>query len=139
MSHKYYKKVVLIILDGFGVAPDVHGNAIARARTPTARVESGYCWWSGNDRALRTTVQESPRGAESARDTGDVLLSKAMAGYATPIMSGCHSPEPRAVRTTNKVADRCTSIAPSRDSRKQLLDTPYPDSSGSFSRRGLRH
>jgi hypothetical protein len=29
-------------------------------------------------------------------------IKKAMAGYATPIMSGCHSPEPRAVRTTNR-------------------------------------
>jgi len=56
----------------------------ARARTPTARVESGYCWWSGNDRALRTTVQESPRGADSARDTGDVLLNKAM-------VQACHA------------------------------------------------
>lgn len=35
MQHKIYKKVALIILDGFGVAPDSHGNAIARAQTPT--------------------------------------------------------------------------------------------------------
>lgn len=35
MSHKYYKKVVLVIFDGFGVAPDVHGNAIARGNMPT--------------------------------------------------------------------------------------------------------
>jgi 2,3-bisphosphoglycerate-independent phosphoglycerate mutase len=35
MSHKYYKKVVLVILDGFGIAPDVRGNAISRAYTPT--------------------------------------------------------------------------------------------------------
>lgn len=33
--NKTYKKVILIIFDGFGVAHDVHGNAIARARTPT--------------------------------------------------------------------------------------------------------
>ena len=51
---------------------------------------------------LRTTVQKSPRGAESARDTGDVHLGKAMVGYVTPIMSGCHSPEPRAVRATHR-------------------------------------
>lgn len=37
MTHKYYKKAVLIILDGFGVAPDVHGNAIARANAPTLK------------------------------------------------------------------------------------------------------
>ncbi len=35
MQHKVYKKVVLVILDGFGVAPDGHGNAIGRANTPT--------------------------------------------------------------------------------------------------------
>lgn len=34
MQHKIYKKVALVILDGFGVAPDSHGNAIARAKTP---------------------------------------------------------------------------------------------------------
>ncbi len=34
MQHKIYKKVALIILDGFGVAPDSHGNAITRAKTP---------------------------------------------------------------------------------------------------------
>ena len=51
---------------------------------------------------LRTTVRESPRGAESARDTGDVHLGKAMVGHATPIVSGCHSPEPRAVRATHR-------------------------------------
>lgn len=34
MKHKVYKKVALVILDGFGVAPDSHGNAIARAKTP---------------------------------------------------------------------------------------------------------
>lgn len=34
MQHKVYKKVALVILDGFGVAPDSHGNAIARAKTP---------------------------------------------------------------------------------------------------------
>jgi 2,3-bisphosphoglycerate-independent phosphoglycerate mutase len=34
MQHKTYKKVALIILDGFGVAPDSHGNAISRANTP---------------------------------------------------------------------------------------------------------
>jgi len=34
MLHKIYKKVVLVILDGFGVAPDSRGNAIARAKTP---------------------------------------------------------------------------------------------------------
>lgn len=101
----------------------------ARTRTPQQRrVTYRYCGGTGTIVPVRTTVQESPRGAESTRDTGDVLLSKAMAGYATPIMSGCHSPEPRAVRTTNKVADRCTSIAPSRDSRKQLLSAQYPDS-----------
>lgn len=32
MTNKSYKKVVLVILDGFGVAPDGHGNAISRAR-----------------------------------------------------------------------------------------------------------
>ncbi len=35
MKHKIYKKVVLIIIDGFGVAPSRHGNAIAQARIPT--------------------------------------------------------------------------------------------------------
>ena len=35
MKHKLYKKVVLIILDGFGIAPVGRGNAISRARTPT--------------------------------------------------------------------------------------------------------
>jgi 2,3-bisphosphoglycerate-independent phosphoglycerate mutase len=35
MKHKIYKKVVLIILDGFGIAPPGHGNAISRAETPT--------------------------------------------------------------------------------------------------------
>ena len=34
MQHKIYKKVALVILDGFGVAPDGHGNAIGLARTP---------------------------------------------------------------------------------------------------------
>jgi 2,3-bisphosphoglycerate-independent phosphoglycerate mutase len=34
MNHKTYKKVALVILDGFGIAPDSHGNAIARAKTP---------------------------------------------------------------------------------------------------------
>ena len=47
-----------------------------------------------------------------------------MARRVTPIPSGCHSPEPRAVRTTNQVADRCTSIAPSPLSRKH--DCPLP-------------
>ena len=35
MNHKVYKKVVLVILDGFGVAPAGRGNAISRAKTPT--------------------------------------------------------------------------------------------------------
>jgi 2,3-bisphosphoglycerate-independent phosphoglycerate mutase len=34
MKHKIYKKVALVILDGFGVAPAGHGNAISRAKTP---------------------------------------------------------------------------------------------------------
>jgi 2,3-bisphosphoglycerate-independent phosphoglycerate mutase len=34
MQHKVYKKVALVILDGFGVAPDSRGNAITQARTP---------------------------------------------------------------------------------------------------------
>ena len=73
---------------------------------------------------VRTTFQESPRGAEHTRDTGNDLLSPAMARRVTPIPSGCHSPEPRAVRTTNKVADRCTSIAPNPHSRKHNSPTP---------------
>ena len=35
MLHKNYKKVVLVILDGFGIAPAGRGNAISRAKTPT--------------------------------------------------------------------------------------------------------
>ncbi|MDR3643183.1 MAG: 2,3-bisphosphoglycerate-independent phosphoglycerate mutase [Candidatus Doudnabacteria bacterium] len=35
MKHKIYKKVALVILDGFGVAPAGRGNAISRAKTPT--------------------------------------------------------------------------------------------------------
>lgn len=35
MKHKIYKKVVLVILDGFGIAPSGRGNAIAMAKTPT--------------------------------------------------------------------------------------------------------
>lgn len=35
MKHKLYKKVALVILDGFGVAPAGRGNAIAMARMPT--------------------------------------------------------------------------------------------------------
>src|SRR5580704_2634320 len=35
MNHKTYKKVVLVILDGFGIAPAAHGNAISQAQTPT--------------------------------------------------------------------------------------------------------
>ncbi len=35
MHHKIYKKVVLVILDGFGVAPMGRGNAIALANAPT--------------------------------------------------------------------------------------------------------
>jgi len=35
MHHKIYKKVVLVILDGFGSAPDGHGNAISQAKIPT--------------------------------------------------------------------------------------------------------
>lgn len=34
MQHKKYKKVVLVILDGFGVAPASHGNAITQAEIP---------------------------------------------------------------------------------------------------------
>jgi 2,3-bisphosphoglycerate-independent phosphoglycerate mutase len=34
MKNKIYKKVVLVILDGFGVAPAGHGNAISQAKTP---------------------------------------------------------------------------------------------------------
>lgn len=34
MNHRVYKKVALIILDGFGIAPAGHGNAITRAQTP---------------------------------------------------------------------------------------------------------
>lgn len=34
MQHKVYKKVILVILDGFGVAPKSRGNAIALAKTP---------------------------------------------------------------------------------------------------------
>jgi hypothetical protein len=79
---------------------------------------------TGTSVPFRTTFQESPRGAESSRDTGDVQLGKAMARRVTPIPSGCHSPEPRAVRTTNKVADRCTSIAPDSHSRKHEDSSP---------------
>ncbi len=35
MKHRVYKKVVLVIIDGFGVAPVGHGNAISRAKIPT--------------------------------------------------------------------------------------------------------
>jgi 2,3-bisphosphoglycerate-independent phosphoglycerate mutase len=35
MKHKIYKKVVLIVCDGFGIAPAGHGNAISLAKTPT--------------------------------------------------------------------------------------------------------
>lgn len=35
MNHKFYKKVVLIIIDGFGVAPHARGNAVTLANTPT--------------------------------------------------------------------------------------------------------
>ena len=35
MQHKIYKKVVLVVLDGFGIATAAHGNAIAQAHTPT--------------------------------------------------------------------------------------------------------
>jgi 2,3-bisphosphoglycerate-independent phosphoglycerate mutase len=34
MEHKKYKKVVLVIFDGFGVASSSYGNAIAQAKTP---------------------------------------------------------------------------------------------------------
>src|ERR1700722_4264955 len=34
MKHKIYKKVVLVILDGFGIAPAGHGNAISLAKIP---------------------------------------------------------------------------------------------------------
>jgi 2,3-bisphosphoglycerate-independent phosphoglycerate mutase len=34
MNHKTYKKIVLIILDGFGIAPPGRGNAISQAKTP---------------------------------------------------------------------------------------------------------
>lgn len=34
MPHKTYKKVALVILDGFGVAPASHGNAISNAKMP---------------------------------------------------------------------------------------------------------
>lgn len=34
MHHKIYKKAVLVILDGFGVAPASHGNAISVAKMP---------------------------------------------------------------------------------------------------------
>jgi len=34
MKHKIYKKVVLIIVDGFGVAPAGHGNAVSLAKIP---------------------------------------------------------------------------------------------------------
>jgi 2,3-bisphosphoglycerate-independent phosphoglycerate mutase len=35
MEHKTYKKVALVILDGFGVAPPSKGNAVTLANTPT--------------------------------------------------------------------------------------------------------
>src|SRR5579864_7468713 len=35
MRHKIYKKVALVILDGFGVAPAARGNAISLAKTDT--------------------------------------------------------------------------------------------------------
>lgn len=35
MEHKNFKKIVLVILDGFGVAPAGHGNAISQANKPT--------------------------------------------------------------------------------------------------------
>lgn len=35
MNHKKYKKAVLVILDGFGVAPPGHGNAITQGNIPT--------------------------------------------------------------------------------------------------------
>lgn len=35
MKHKIYKKVVLVILDGFGIFPAGRGNAISMAETPT--------------------------------------------------------------------------------------------------------
>jgi len=34
MRHKIYKKVILVILDGFGIAPAGRGNAISMAETP---------------------------------------------------------------------------------------------------------
>lgn len=61
----------------------------------------------------------SPRGAESARDTGDLHLNKSDGpGESRRSESGCHSPEPRAVSANRSVANRCTSIAPNPQSRK---------------------
>lgn len=94
--------------------------------------------WNGNDRTVRTTVQESPRGAESARDTGDVLLSKAM-------VQACHAdpvgvPLTRSSRDPHnpKVADRCTSIARRRPSRKHIWLPPFPRRGVGAARHQLR-
>lgn len=38
---QYYKKVILVIFDGFGVASNIHGNAIAKARTPALNYAVG--------------------------------------------------------------------------------------------------
>jgi len=107
---------------GRGVTQPRHSSLVADSRARGVRVSPDTVRWNGNgnDRAGSTTARESPSGAESARDTGDVHLGEAMARRVTPIPSGCHSPEPRAVRATQKVTDRCTSIAPSPHSRKHI-------------------
>ncbi len=47
MIHKIYKKVVLVILDGFGIAPAGRGNAISQANTPTLNyLVSNFPWLS---------------------------------------------------------------------------------------------
>ena len=110
-----------------------------RARTPTAR-DIRILWWNGNDRAwLRTTIQESPRGAESARDTDDVLLGLAMARRVTPIRRGATHPS-LAQPAYLQADDRCTSIASFPRSRKHDR-TPGlgPDPSSRVVLRALRH
>lgn len=62
--------------------------------------------------------QESPRGAESARDTGDVLQGLAMARRVTPIPVGVPLTRASRGRHTHRADDRYTSIAPALEKRK---------------------
>jgi hypothetical protein len=98
----------------------------ACTHAPSTAHDVSVLWWNGNDRANSHDgsgvtawrgIRTRYRRRSSQQSDGRVCHADRVGVPLTRASRGPHN---------QQVADRCTSIAPSRDSRKQLLRHPVP-------------